>query len=164
MAKLKNGKKLEKKYRITPKEMCFLGEYIKNNYNKKLAYKALFPENNSEDNVLSALASKYYRRITDKINIQANFTDYLDLLNVGYSRLAEEIDKGLNSMKTEFYKGHVVAECEDNTTRQRARELLADVLGAKKQNIKIEDETDNPIYDEMKKLTKLYNEPEQEAD
>lgn len=166
MGKLKNGKNLEKKYRITPKEMFFLNVYRNNQYNKKLAYKAVFPNNNSNDKVLSALASKFYKKITDKIDIQKNFIDYLELLNCGFGRLAEEIDKGLNSMKTEFFKGEIVANCEDNTTRQRARELLADVLGAKKQTIVHEDNTENPLADAIEKLTEAYNnnEPEQEAD
>lgn len=40
-------------------------------------------------------------------------------------------------MKTEFYQGARVADCEDNTNRQRCRELLAEILGRRKNSVEL---------------------------
>ncbi len=70
-------------------------------------------------------ASHYFKRIRQKLTA----IDELKYRNLSYSRVFEELEKRLNAMTTEFYQGKAVAECEDNTTRMRATELLAKING-----------------------------------
>jgi len=74
---------------------------------------------------------RLYARIKAKLGAH-DWQGKLDAVDLGDTRLLEEISAGLRAMKTEFYQGVAVADCEDNGTRQRARELLADILGKRK--------------------------------
>lgn len=47
-------------------------------------------------------------------------------------RLARELDKMLGAMVTKYFKDQSLGDHEDNTTRMRAVELLADLLGKRK--------------------------------
>lgn len=63
------------------------------------------------------------------------------------SRLLEEIEKGLNAEYTKFFKDESLGEFEDNTNRQRARELLADLLGVRKQKLDLHHSGDESLID-----------------
>jgi HSP20 family molecular chaperone IbpA len=59
----------------------------------------------------------------------------LEAFDLGVDRLFHEINQRLGAQKTEFYEGRAVAEVEDNATRMRATELLADLHGVRKQSL-----------------------------
>jgi hypothetical protein len=52
-------------------------------------------------------------------------------------RLAKDIRMLLRAKKSEFYQGIKVADCTDNSTRMRAVELLAELLGRKKSELNL---------------------------
>jgi len=70
-------------------------------------------------------ASAFFRRVRGKLSK----SEELELRNLGRSRVFEELEKRLNSLTTEFYQGKKVTDCEDNTTRMKATELLARING-----------------------------------
>jgi len=51
----------------------------------------------------------------------------LDAADLGEMRTLRELDARLNAMETKLHRGIVVGEFEDNGTRMRATELLADI-------------------------------------
>jgi len=51
--------------------------------------------------------------------------------------LAEGINWALKAKRSEFYQGALVAEVEDNGTRMRAIELIAELLGHRKQAVEL---------------------------
>ncbi len=55
-------------------------------------------------------------------------------------RLANEVDKRLNSMVTKFHGAKKLGDFEDNATRMRATELLADLRGKRKTQLNISGE------------------------
>jgi len=60
----------------------------------------------------------------------------LEAAGLGYDRLLAEVDARLNAKVTKHYKDEELGDFEDNTTRTRATELLADILGVRKKEIK----------------------------
>jgi hypothetical protein len=54
---------------------------------------------------------------------------------MGEERLLSEINKRLQAKFTKFYKNKKLGDFEDNITRQRATELLAEILGKRKSQI-----------------------------
>ena len=66
---------------------------------------------------------------------------------MGYARLLEEVEKGLNAEMVKHWQGEEIGVYEDNTIRQRARELLADLLGARKQKLDLNHSADKSLVD-----------------
>lgn len=128
---------LEKKYDLKPKELLFLKLLFDYKFDVIKAWLEVHPKSKAEGRSINTLASRFYKKIKQKINIQENYIDYLEICGVGFGRLTEEIQKGLAAMKTEYFKGIKVADCEDNTTRAKTRDLLADILGAKKKEVNV---------------------------
>jgi hypothetical protein len=71
-------------------------------------------------------ASRLYRVIRRK----AGFHDRLEAFGLGEARLAAEIEKRLNAMTARYYQDQSLGNFEDNATRMRATELLAQMNGA----------------------------------
>ena len=64
----------------------------------------------------------------------------LEAAGLSEDRLLQELEKRLNAKVTKFYQDENLGEFEDNTTQQRATELLADLLGKKKNQIELSGE------------------------
>lgn len=62
----------------------------------------------------------------------AGWQHMLEAVGLDDLRLAQELAWMLRAMKTEFYQGRAVADCEDNATRARGVELLAEIRGRRK--------------------------------
>jgi hypothetical protein len=89
----------------------------------------------SNDNGRSE-ASRAMARIKRRLG-ERTWQEKLEAADLGDTRLLEELSAALRAMKTEYYHGVPVAECEDNTNRQRALELLADILGKRKAAVEL---------------------------
>lgn len=85
---------------------------------------------------LRVSATRYYSRIKEKID----WPEFLELAGLGLDRVARKLNEMLECKKTEFYKGEVVTHCTDNGTRMRAVELLAELHGLRKQEVKVSGE------------------------
>jgi hypothetical protein len=71
----------------------------------------------------------------------------LESAGLGEMRLLRELEKRLGAMETHFYQDQVVADCEDNGTRMRATDLLADLLGKRKAEVAISGHLDFNVAD-----------------
>lgn len=69
---------------------------------------------------------------------KANFEELLESGGLGEDRLVKELEKGLNAKFAKYYQDEFLCELDDNTVQQRARELLADLLGQRKQKVDVE--------------------------
>lgn len=79
-------------------------------------------------------ASKMVKRLR---SYPAQFQAILASAGLDDYAFAGHLNRMLRAMRTEFYQGSPVAECEDNTTQMRAVELLADVLGHRKNAVEL---------------------------
>lgn len=167
-----------KKSIFTPKELTFLKCYL-NNQTLEQCYLASHPSSPSNKLNLQKQASRFLKKLKEKAGNDLIFLQFMDASDLGNLRFAKEMnarlsakkyrnrpvqkEKEIDGQKIEFTVWEEKEE-PDETVRMNATDLLATVLGKKKQTIKLEDETENPIYDEITKLTKLYNEPKPKAD
>lgn len=132
-----NVNNISGKYSINPDDLEFFRLCFKY-HDKYRAYKETHPDCTDNDNSIRTMSCRLYTSIYDKF--QGNIRDMLEAAGLGAGRLTDEIEKGLNAMKTEFYKGQNVAECEDNATRARTRELLARVSGYDNKTVEVHKE------------------------
>ena len=132
---MKNVIELAKIYGLKPKERQFLKVYF-STFDKQKAYLESHLTANVTKESLLSVSSRYYQRIKAKLDWPA----FLEVVGLGIDRLALEIEKGFTAKKTEFYQGKAVAQCEDNAVRARTRELLADLHGLRKQEVRISGE------------------------
>ena len=58
-------------------------------------------------------------------------------------RLLAELNQKLSAKVTKYYQDESLGDHEDNATQMRAVELLADILGVKKREVKISGEIKN---------------------
>lgn len=110
--------------KLTPREAMFFRAYIKGS---KIgdAYLACLPEEHpqmNDDNARKA-GWRMLRRIKQKVD----WPRLMESAGLGVMRVLQEEEKRLGAMKSEFYEGEEVAVVEDNGTRMRATELLADL-------------------------------------
>lgn len=61
----------------------------------------------------------------------------LESAGLGEDRLAVEINKRLAAKVTKFHQDKIVCDVEDNATRMRATELLADLLHKRKTELDV---------------------------
>lgn len=118
---------------MTPTERRAWELYLYHGYNQTQAY---IETHKAAQEALRIDRDKDYRRQASRyfLNIKNKLSErgLLEAYDLGDDRLFRELNERLESMKTEFYKGKPIAECIDNTTRMRATELLADILGRRK--------------------------------
>ena len=79
-------------------------------------------------------ASNLERRLREN---RALWQDILQAIGLDDYTLGGMLQWALNAKKTEFYQGEAVAEVDDNGTRLRATELLAELLGHRKNALEI---------------------------
>lgn len=79
-------------------------------------------------------ASKMVKRLR---SYPAQFQAILASAGLDDYAFAGHLNRMLRATRTEFYQGKPVAECEDNTTQMRATELLADILGHRKNAVEL---------------------------
>lgn len=135
---------LKKKHKLSPREIKFLIVFAASGFQD---YESAYREYRQDDpeNDPSKLRNKgsvIYSHIRDKMGDQ--FSEYLEAVGLGTDRLAYEIEQGLNACKVKFYEGKIISDIdgnpivlEDNTTRQKARELLADLHGARIKKVQV---------------------------
>lgn len=80
---------------------------------------------NAAESTVQKSASAFFKKARAKLSK----SEELEMRNLGRSRVFAELEKRLNANVTEFYKGLKVTDCEDNTTRMKATELLARING-----------------------------------
>lgn len=116
---------------IYTKERRFLSEYFRNGCNAKRAYLKIAPD--VTERTAEELGSKLLARVKKK----DCWIDILEAAGLDDMRLASSLDALLMAKKTEFYQGVPVAEVEDNSTRIRATELLAELRGRRKHEVSV---------------------------
>lgn len=126
--------------RLTVKERQFFRAYIKLG-NITEAYHKIKPD------VTDSSAASLGTRLLQRIKAKADFEELLEAAGLGYARLLEEVEKGLNAEMVKHWQGEEIGVYEDNTIRQRARELLADLLGARKQKLDLNHSADKSLVD-----------------
>lgn len=67
----------------------------------------------------------------------ALWQDILSAAGIDDYALAGDLNWARNAMRTEFYQGRAVADVEDNGTRMRAIELIAELLGHRKNALEL---------------------------
>jgi hypothetical protein len=137
--RLVNAVEIVKAAKLKPREIKFLVSYFEaigrgSRSPQYEAYCDIFPNSDRPRMGAQKTASSIYARIKRKIG---DFDLFLELCGLGLTRVAQEIERGLNAMKTEFYQGERVADVEDNATRSRVLELLADLHGLRKHEVKL---------------------------
>ena len=116
---------------MTPRERRFWFCYLED-LNASNAYRKLkgVP---CKDSTAWSGGSKMLKRVKEKIGEQ----NLLDAFNLGVERLYHELDQRLKAKVTKFWQEVDLGEFEDNSTRMRATELLADILGLRKGNLNL---------------------------
>ena len=138
---------------LDAKELLFLQSYFSSGADVITAWRATHPRSTTTkgSNSERATAYNFLYKIKAKLKVSDNFAEFMESMNLGYTRLAAEMEAGLTAMKTEFYKGEPVAEVEDNNVRSKTRSQLIDILGVKSQDININNK-DNVLAEELKKI------------
>ena len=82
--------------------------------------------------------SELYSKIKTKMS--GDYATYMDAMGLGPDRIAYEVNQGLEASNPLIYHGEKVdgVETPDHKTRQRARELLADLHGLRKKTIQVD--------------------------
>jgi len=126
--------------KITPQERRFFKAYVKGG-NITRAYLKIRPD------VTESSAASLGTRMLQRIKKKADFDHLLEAGGLGMTRLIAEVEKGLNAETTKYWQDEVVGVHEDNATQQRARELLADLLGVRKQKLDLHHSAEESIVD-----------------
>jgi len=116
---------------LTARERIFFRAYVKGECATN-AYLKISPDISRES--AAVLGPRMLKRIKKK----ADFEQLLEAGGLGLDRLALELEKGLNAKTTKFYQDEPLGDFEDNTVQQRARELLADFHGKRRQKVDVE--------------------------
>ena len=110
---------------LTPRESRFLRAYMAGS-SLKDAWLIACPTSTNKDP--SVAGWKMLRRIKAKVDWEGKLAEAgLDDLT-----LLRELRKRLRAKSTHFYQDMAVSDVEDNGTRMRATELLADLLGRRR--------------------------------
>jgi hypothetical protein len=144
--RLINAVEIVKAANLKPREIKFLVAYFEaigrgSRSAQYEAYCEIFPNSDRPKAGAQKTASNIYARIKRKIG---DFDTFMDLSGIGMTRVAEEIQALLRATKTEFYQGKLVKDengeviqIPDNATRMRALEVLADLHGLRKHEVKL---------------------------
>jgi hypothetical protein len=116
--------------RLTPRDRIFLLGYIEGKTATD-AYLVIRPEVTRE--TARVLACRMLKRILKKVD----WPRLLEEAGLGEMRLVRELNKRLNAMITKYWQDKSLGDFEDNSTRMRATELLADLLGKRKSEVAI---------------------------
>lgn len=73
------------------------------------------------------------RRIKTKIDWET----FLDEAGMGIDRLLVELNRKMAAKTTKHYQDESLGDFDDNATQMRAVELLADLLGVRKQSVDV---------------------------
>lgn len=79
-------------------------------------------------------------RLMKRIKEKCDWEKLLEEAGLGWERIMSKLSELLEAETTKFYFGKAVANITDNSTRMRAVELLADLHGLRKQEVKISGE------------------------
>ena len=144
-----NIQEIIKRLDLKPVEIAFLHEHMINGLSLTAAYrevKKVRPE--TKDRSVWRTSSRFFSRIKQKID----WPQFLELAGIGVDRVIRELNDKLTCKKTEFHQGIAVAECEDNGTQMRALELLAELHGLKKREVKFSGEIKTRDEPDLSKL------------
>ena len=97
------------------------------------AYLNVSPQNTVAHRSASELGSRMMKRIKKK----ANWNEVLLGAGLDNMRLASEMNRMLGMQKVVYYEGKNIGKCEDSGIQMRATELLADLLGLRKQAVDV---------------------------
>jgi hypothetical protein len=81
-----------------------------------------------------------------RIKAKVDWPRLMESAGLGEMRVLREIEARLGAMETHFYQDKVVADREDNGTRMRATELLADFHGKRKNQLEVSGPGGGPLH------------------
>jgi len=147
---LTNIQEIIKRLDLKPVEIAFLHEHMINGLSLTAAYREVKKVRaGTKDRSVWRTSSRFFSRIKQKID----WPQFLELAGIGVDRVIRELNDKLTCKKTEFHQGIAVAECEDNGTQMRALELLAELHGLKKREIKFKGEIKTRAKPDLSKLS-----------
>ena len=145
-----NVSEIVKQFDLKPKEITFLHYHLVIGLSLSASYREIkFVKPQTKDESTRRSASRFFARIKQKID----WPQLLELAGIGLDRVILELNDKLTAKKTEFHQGIAVAECEDNGTQMRALELLAELHGLKKREIKFKGEIKTRAKPDLSKLS-----------
>jgi len=116
--------------RLTPRELTFLIEYVSGR-SAVDAYLTIRPDVEKGSAYVSGC------RMLKRVLRKTDWPRLLESANLGEMRLIRELEARLQAKVTKHYQDQKLGEFEDNATRMKATELLADLLGKRKSELAI---------------------------
>lgn len=117
--------------KLTSRERRFLIKYLECGHIGN-AYLYISPKTKVSNSFASG------SRLMKNIKTKISWDQLLEEAGLGETRLMMELDKRLNAEHERFYQDKSLGTFEDNQTRMKATDLLADILGVKKREVKID--------------------------